>query len=239
MLAYKVVLFGTNSVGKSSILVRLVHNKFHKNIDATIGASFFCHNLKRPTPEGDRYVQLRLWDTAGSERFSSLLPMYVRGAACVLICFTLPRHFDVQSSTNEFRSASRKDPETTSREFRRDPETTSRGEPDYLFQIMKYVDEAKRIEPDILVYLVATKVDDPSSCDIDREYDKVRQYAKAQNYPLWYTSSLHNINITQLFEHISDTLLKTPKVLEFVEQDYKKGTITLAKPDGTRCCNIS
>ena len=71
---FKLVLLGDASVGKSSILVRFLHNKFSEEIETTVGAAF---NTKTIESRG-RQVKFEIWDTAGQERFRSLAPMYYR-----------------------------------------------------------------------------------------------------------------------------------------------------------------
>jgi len=83
---YKAILIGEVSVGKSSIVNRLVYDKFDGLDSHTIGASFFMIDLH------DKYgknKKLHLWDTAGQERFNSLIPLYIRNVDIVLAIFDL------------------------------------------------------------------------------------------------------------------------------------------------------
>lgn len=76
---YKIVFSGDFGVGKSSLMIRYTSKKFDGKLDATIGAAFKSTFL----PNG---VQVGMWDTAGHERYNSLLPMYHRGAHAVIYC---------------------------------------------------------------------------------------------------------------------------------------------------------
>lgn len=80
----KVSLIGSYDVGKTSLVNRFVREKFNKDIDPTIGGTFAAKSISTKTNE---LVTLQLWDTAGSEKFKSLIPTYLRGSHCVLICF--------------------------------------------------------------------------------------------------------------------------------------------------------
>jgi Ras-related protein Rab-6A len=82
MEAYKVVILGDQSVGKTSIITRFLYNAFESTYQATIGIDFVCKVLPLP----DRSVKIQFWDTAGQERFRSLIPSYLRDAAgCVVV----------------------------------------------------------------------------------------------------------------------------------------------------------
>jgi len=79
----KVVLVGSSAVGKSSLTCRYIKNAFNNTIDPTIGVDFQAKRLKI----NDTYVSLQIWDTAGQERFSSLPPMYFRGAQILCMVY--------------------------------------------------------------------------------------------------------------------------------------------------------
>jgi len=81
----KIVFLGDTGVGKTSIVVRYVEQRFSSSVSPTIGASFLS---KFVTVNGVR-VKLQLWDTAGQERFRSLAPMYYRGAAAAVLIFDI------------------------------------------------------------------------------------------------------------------------------------------------------
>mmetsp|Transcript_3002 Transcript_3002/g.7003 ORF Transcript_3002/g.7003 Transcript_3002/m.7003 type:complete len:165 (+) Transcript_3002:94-588(+) len=79
----KVVLLGSSGVGKSSILRRLVEDKFQDDERATIGAEFKSHTVDI----NDRKYVLNIWDTAGQERYGCLQEMYYRGASAAIIVY--------------------------------------------------------------------------------------------------------------------------------------------------------
>jgi small GTP-binding protein len=78
----KVVLIGDSGVGKSTLMLWLLNNKFTPNIQPTIGASF-C--IKEMVIDNEQ-IKLHIWDTAGQERFRSVAGMYYKntsGCICV------------------------------------------------------------------------------------------------------------------------------------------------------------
>jgi len=81
----KLVILGDVSTGKTSILVRLVKGQFISYHDATIGASFLTKQLI----VNDTPVKFEIWDTAGSERYYSLAPMYYRGAVAAIVVYDI------------------------------------------------------------------------------------------------------------------------------------------------------
>jgi Ras-related protein Rab-7A len=57
----KVIVLGESGVGKTSLLLRYVSNKFTIATKSTIGTDF----LTKQIDVGDKTVTLQIWDTAG------------------------------------------------------------------------------------------------------------------------------------------------------------------------------
>lgn len=81
----KLVLLGDSNVGKSSLVLRFVKNQFNADQVTTVGAAF----LQCPVPmeDSDENIQFGIWDTAGSERYKALAPMYYRGAEAAIVAY--------------------------------------------------------------------------------------------------------------------------------------------------------
>lgn len=79
----QVVILGEATVGKTSIVNRLLKSKFDENTHATIGASYSCEKLED--------IKYCFWDTAGQERYLSLVPMYYRKGDIILLVFDTSR----------------------------------------------------------------------------------------------------------------------------------------------------
>jgi len=86
MYPMKVVLLGQTCVGKSSIVLRFVQERFIAHTEGTIGAAFLTKGVVLNSSEG---VKFEIWDTAGQERYHSLAPMYYRGAQAALVVFDM------------------------------------------------------------------------------------------------------------------------------------------------------
>ena len=82
----KMVLLGSASVGKTSLVYRFIENKFRENYKATLGV-----NLLKKDLEIDDYgdVSAQIWDLGGQESFKSLRKLYLEGANGGLVIFDL------------------------------------------------------------------------------------------------------------------------------------------------------
>lgn len=80
---FKTVLIGDSGVGKSSIATRFVNEKFDKYAEPTIGSAFFSKTIG--IDKGN--ITLNIWDTAGQEKYDSLIPMYYKGAHIIFLVF--------------------------------------------------------------------------------------------------------------------------------------------------------
>jgi len=84
-LNFKIVLLGEGCVGKTSLVLRYVEDKFHDKHFSTIQASFLT---KKINLEGRR-VTLAIWDTAGQERFHALGPIYYRESHAAILVYDI------------------------------------------------------------------------------------------------------------------------------------------------------
>ena len=79
----RVVLIGDASVGKTSILNRLIEDRYDELEAQTIGANY---QLFTQEIDSSR-VEMQLWDTAGQEKFRSLIPVYYRNAIAAVAVY--------------------------------------------------------------------------------------------------------------------------------------------------------
>lgn len=92
LLKFKITFIGDQATGKTSLITRFKHGSFDGDYQATIGVDF----LSKTVFVGGTSVRLQLWDSAGQERFHSLIPSYVRDSMAVVIVFDLsnPQSFN-------------------------------------------------------------------------------------------------------------------------------------------------
>ncbi|KAK0287055.1 hypothetical protein LTR35_004525 [Friedmanniomyces endolithicus] len=95
-LEAKLVVLGSQGVGKTSLVHRYVKQAFEppSKAQSTIGASFLTTRVH--DPESGATLRLQIWDTAGQERFRSISRLYYRGAHAAILCYdvTSARSFE-------------------------------------------------------------------------------------------------------------------------------------------------
>ena len=72
---------GDCGVGKSSIALRFIQEKFSATHHATIGAAFASKDVTVKSPDGtspNKIIRLQIWDTAGEEKYRSMTRFYFR-----------------------------------------------------------------------------------------------------------------------------------------------------------------
>ena len=92
---HKVIFIGDSSVGKTSIITRFTHNAFNPSYSSTIGIDYFSKTITRKDAENTQ-IQLHIWDTAGQEKFRSLVPAYIRPSTVAILVYdiTLRQSFE-------------------------------------------------------------------------------------------------------------------------------------------------
>ncbi|GAA96009.1 uncharacterized protein L969DRAFT_16295 [Mixia osmundae IAM 14324] len=85
MVEAKVVILGSQGVGKTSLVHTYIHGEFSNASMSTIGASFATKKIVID----DVRVRLQIWDTAGQERFRSMAPIYYRGSQAAVLVYDI------------------------------------------------------------------------------------------------------------------------------------------------------
>lgn len=81
----KILTLGECGVGKTSIILRYVENRFNKNHLITIGLDFKVKTIKVQ----DKSIKIKIWDTAGQERFKSISCHYYRGTDGIMLVYDI------------------------------------------------------------------------------------------------------------------------------------------------------
>ena len=84
-IKYKLIVIGDENVGKTSILERFKSNQFSAIYEPTVGLDF----QSIPILIDDQTVTLLLYDTAGQEKFKSLIPLYTNEANIILLIYDI------------------------------------------------------------------------------------------------------------------------------------------------------
>ena len=84
-IKYKLIVIGDENVGKTSILNRFKNNLFSPEYEPTVGLDF----QSIPILIDDQSVTLLLYDTAGQEKFRSLIPLYTNEANIILLIYDI------------------------------------------------------------------------------------------------------------------------------------------------------
>jgi small GTP-binding protein len=84
--SYNVVLLGESGVGKTQIINRKAHNTYEEDFQSTTGVSFTSWSVKINQDKSDQNIKLKVWDTAGQEKFRNLISSYFKiGDVFVLV----------------------------------------------------------------------------------------------------------------------------------------------------------
>lgn len=100
---YKIVVIGNSSVGKSTMLLRYIDNIFEQNYGNTIVVDFKIKTIE----QNGQKIKLQIWDTAGQEKFKSILSSYYKGAHGIIVVFDITNKDSFQNVRNWVDQANR------------------------------------------------------------------------------------------------------------------------------------
>ncbi len=84
-IMYKVIIIGESSVGKSSILNRFTEDTFS---DLTVSTIKEVYAEKDVEIKGNQ-MKLQIWDTAGEERYRSIVKSYFNNCVAAIIVYDI------------------------------------------------------------------------------------------------------------------------------------------------------
>ena len=82
----KILVLGESSVGKSSLITQYTEQHFTPSHMPTIGVQY---KQKLIELEDNSVLKVQIWDTAGTERFRTITPVYYRNVDGVLLVFNI------------------------------------------------------------------------------------------------------------------------------------------------------
>jgi Ras-related protein Rab-8A len=80
---FKIILIGDNGVGKSSFIRRFCEGSYVADMETTIGVDFYLSEID----VNGKKIKVKIWDTAGSEKYMSISAVYYR------LIITMATHF--------------------------------------------------------------------------------------------------------------------------------------------------
>lgn len=84
-ITLKIIIIGDPSVGKTSLQTRIIEDIFKPTYSTTLGVDFSFKEIK---VKGSK-VKLQIWDTAGQEKYRSLITTYYRHTDGIIMVFDL------------------------------------------------------------------------------------------------------------------------------------------------------
>jgi small GTP-binding protein len=80
----RVLVIGSLSVGKTSLIHRILNSCFDEQISPTTATTFFSYKSRHPI-----HPEIHIWDTAGMERYRCLNNIFYREAVAAILVFDL------------------------------------------------------------------------------------------------------------------------------------------------------
>lgn len=81
----KIILIGNSGVGKTTISNWALTGSFNDNFMPTVGGNYISKEIKIESTT----IKLQIWDTAGDEKYRSLIPMFYRDAKGAVLVYSI------------------------------------------------------------------------------------------------------------------------------------------------------
>jgi len=98
---FKFIIIGDEAVGKTCLLLQFTDKRYRTSHQVTVGVEF---GSKTVEVRGKK-IKLQCWDTAGQDRFRSIVRSYYRGAAGALLVYDITRRESFEHVTNWLQEA--------------------------------------------------------------------------------------------------------------------------------------
>ncbi|KAI3660949.1 hypothetical protein MP638_004725 [Amoeboaphelidium occidentale] len=100
-IVLKVGMLGDSQIGKTSLMVKYVENKFDEDYIQTLGVNFMEKTINLRNNE----ITYTLWDLGGQKEFVNMLPLVCNDAVALLFMFDLSRKSTLNSIKEWYRQA--------------------------------------------------------------------------------------------------------------------------------------
>ena len=91
---FKILLLGDSEVGKSCFLMRYSDNVFVENYITTIGLDY---KLKSVKLDSGKTIKVKLWDTAGQDKYRTIAKNYFKGSHGILLLYDVTKQSSFQN----------------------------------------------------------------------------------------------------------------------------------------------
>ena len=81
----KVILLGDSGVGKTSIILRYINNRFDPDSVTSLGSK----SNEKIITKGETNYKLIIWDTSGQEVYHSLTNLFIKGSNIVILVYAI------------------------------------------------------------------------------------------------------------------------------------------------------
>ena len=89
-ISYKIILIGNSSIGKTSFFKKLSTGEFHEKNISTIGLDMRTFDIDIINDKKEKKsFNIKLFDTAGQERFRSITTYYYKGSQGALLIYDI------------------------------------------------------------------------------------------------------------------------------------------------------
>ena len=99
-ITFKILLLGDQNVGKTSFMLRYCDDGFDGETVCTVGVDSKIKTINKNNKE----IKLKIYDTAGQERFRSIVKNYYKGADGILLLYDISNLRSFESITNWIKS---------------------------------------------------------------------------------------------------------------------------------------
>ena len=97
MFEVRLVTLGDSKVGKTSLILRYVDDEFNLNYLSTMG---FDLKIKKIKLSNNKEVKVKIFDTAGQERFKSIASNYLKKAEGIILVYDITDRISFENIDN-------------------------------------------------------------------------------------------------------------------------------------------